>query len=175
MKRTDELNDLIESKINSDKPDDIEEVKNLKEEVQDIEDKRDTAAVRKYFGKVQLEGEKPTHFFCSLNKKRVEKAQFEELHITETRPDGYEYTRVITEQKAVEWEVRNFYWNLYKEEENNIDIAEVLESISQMKKVNCDDVQKLEEKITGEEVSRTLKQTRNNIAPGLGGFGGGFL
>ena len=59
-------------------------------------------------------------------------------------------------------------------EEKNVGITEVLENISEMKRVNCDDVQKLEEKITGEEVSSTLMQKRNNVAPGPGGFGGGF-
>ena len=37
----------------------------LKQEVQDIEDERDMAAARKYFTKMQLEGEKPT----KLSKK----------------------------------------------------------------------------------------------------------
>ena len=56
-------------------------VKLLKQEVQEIEDERDMAIVRKQFAKMQLEGEKPSKFFCSLNKKRLAKAQFEELHM----------------------------------------------------------------------------------------------
>ena len=72
---------MIERKIDSDDPEDMEMVRNLKEEVQNIEDERYLAAAWKYFAKVQLEGEKPSKFFCSLNKKRMEKAQFDELHI----------------------------------------------------------------------------------------------
>ena len=35
-------------------------------------------------------------------------------------------------------------------------------------------MQKLDGKITEEEVCRTLKKTRNNVAPDPGSFGGGF-
>ena len=69
----------------------------LKKEAQDIEDERDTAAARKFFAKMQLEGEKPTKFFCNLNKKRMEKAQFEELHVVEKKPNGEETVKVVTE------------------------------------------------------------------------------
>ena len=70
----------------------------------------------------------------------------------------------------MEWEVRKYYWNLYKEQ----DTEEILESISEMKEVSLGDMSRLERNITGEEVSNMLKQTRNNVAPGLGGFGGSF-
>ena len=63
LRRTKELNDLIEQKINSDVAEDMDMVEVLKQEVQDIEDERDMAAARKYFTKMQLEGEKPTKFF----------------------------------------------------------------------------------------------------------------
>ena len=43
-------------------------------------------------------------FICNLNKKRLEKAQFEELHVVEKKPDGEEI-KVVTEQKAEEWEL----------------------------------------------------------------------
>ena len=32
----------------------------------------------------------------------------------------------------------------------------------------------MDREITEDEVSKTLKNTRNNVAPGSGGFGGGF-
>ena len=54
----------------------------LKREVQGPEEERDMALARKQFAKIQLEGEKPSKFFCNLNKKRIAKVQFEELHIT---------------------------------------------------------------------------------------------
>ena len=105
-------------------------------------------------------------FFYSMNKKRLEKAQFDELHIVERKDDGHNEIRVVKEQKAVEWEVRKYYWNLYKAQETNVDTEEILESIAELKKVSLDDKSRLEQKVTGEEVSNTLKQTRNNVEPG---------
>ena len=113
LKRTEELNELIEQKINSDEPEDMDMVEFLKEEVQSIEDERGMASACKYFTKMQLEGEKPPKFFCNLNKKRLVKAQFEELHVVEKNKEGKDEVRVVTDQKEIEWEVRKFYWNLY--------------------------------------------------------------
>ena len=81
---------------------------------------------------------------------------------------------MVKEQKTVELEVRKYYWNLYKEQETNVDSEEMIESIAEMKKVSLDDKSILEWKITGEEVSITLKQTQNIVVPGPGGFGGSF-
>ena len=39
----------------------------------------------------------------------------------------------MKEQKEVEWDGRKFYGNLYKEEETNINITDVLENITKMK------------------------------------------
>ena len=83
---------------------------------------------------MQLEGEKPTKFFCNLNKKRMDKAQFEELNVIEKKPNGEEVIRVVTEQKAIEWEVRKFYWNLYQEEEKDINKEEILETSHNLRK-----------------------------------------
>ena len=46
---------------------------------------------------MQPEGEKLTRFFCSLNKKQQEKAQFEILHVVERNQNGEKEVRVITE------------------------------------------------------------------------------
>ena len=66
-----ELNKRIDEKVDSVKEEDIEMVNSLKQEVQDIEDERDMAIARKSFVKMQLEGEKPTRFFCRMNKKQL--------------------------------------------------------------------------------------------------------
>ena len=94
-----------------------------------------------------------------MNKKRMEKAQFEELHVVEKKPDGREEVRIVKKQKEVEWEVRNFYWNLYKEQESNVNINEILENITKMKKVSQDDKLRLDERITGEEECNTKTKT----------------
>ena len=53
----------------------------MKKQLQDIEDEREMISARRYFAKNQLEGERPTRFFCSMNKKTKSRDQFEEIHI----------------------------------------------------------------------------------------------
>ena len=70
--------------------------------------------------------------------------------------------------------MRKFYWNLYQEDEKVIDKEEILRNIAQVKKVCTEDKARMDKKITEDEVSNTLKNTRNNVAPGSEGFGGNF-
>ena len=51
---------------------------------------------------------------------------------------------------------------------------EILKNIKSVKNVNEDDKVRMDAEITEEEVGITLKNTRNNISPGHGGFGGDF-
>ena len=96
------------------------------------------------------------------------------MHIVEKKPGGEEQVKVITDQKLVEWEVRKFYWKLYQEEEKSINKEETLRNIAGIKKVSEDDKVRMDVKISEVEVGNTLKNTKNNIAPGMGGFGGSF-
>ena len=123
---------------------------------------------------MQLEGDNPTKFFCSLNKKRLAKAQFKELHIVKKDSEGKEKVKVITEQKSIEWEVRKYYYNLYSEQEARVEKEEILRNIEVLTKLEQEDSRGLECEITEGEVSVILKNTENNVAPGLGGFGGAF-
>ena len=177
------INDKIEELINSDDLDDMRKVNLLKEEVQELDNERQESTARKYFAKLQLEGEKPMKFFCKMNKKQMEKAQFEELHIVEKMVGGEEQTKIITEQKTVEWEIRKFYWKLYQEDEkdtHNVENTiraqkeEILNNIESIKKVNESDKVRMDAEVSEDEVGVTLKNTRNTISPGYGGFGGDF-
>ena len=46
------------------------DVEYLKEEVQNIKDEHELLSVRRYFAKNNLEGERPTRFFCLMNKDK---------------------------------------------------------------------------------------------------------
>ena len=63
LRRTKELNDLIEQRQNSIEQEDLEVVEVLKREVQELEDEREMAVSRKQFARIQLEGKKPCIFF----------------------------------------------------------------------------------------------------------------
>ena len=81
----------------------------MKKELQEIEDEKDMMNARRYFVKNQLEGERSTRFFCSMNRKMKNKAQFKEVHVKETNERGEETVRIVEKQSPVEWEVRKFY------------------------------------------------------------------
>ena len=104
----------------------------------------------------------------------MEKAQVAEAQNVEKKKEGPDEIIIVKEQKEIEWEVRKYYWNLYKEQKTSVNTDDILGNIAELKKVSLDDKSRLELKITGEEVLNTLKQTHNNVAPGPGGFGGSF-
>ena len=93
--KTDNLESEIDRLQNSQDEDDIERVNNMKKELQDIEDEREMTSARKYFAKNQLEGKRPTRFFCSMNRKMKARAQFEEIHLKEKNERGEEVVRVV--------------------------------------------------------------------------------
>ena len=86
--------------------------------------------------------------------------------------NGVNTIRIVQEQNAIEQEVREFYCNLYSEKEAIVDKKEILQNIEKMSKIKDDDACTLERGITEGEVAVTLLQTKNNVAPGPGGFGG---
>ena len=101
------------------------------------------------------------------------RAQFEEVHMKETNERGEETVRVVKKQSSVEWVVRKYYWNLYRKEETFCSKEEILEKIGEVK-ISEEERCQLKKKITMEEVSKMLKNTKNNVAPGAGGFTGSF-
>ena len=130
------LENEIDSIQNSIDKDDVERVNMLKEELQELEDQKDMMNARRYLAKNQLEGERPTKFFCSMNRKIKSRAQFEEVHVRERDERGEDTIRVVKEQRAVEWEVRKFYWNLYRREETNCRKEATLEKIGDVRKIS---------------------------------------
>ena len=163
-----EKKESIESEIDKTRIDE------LKEELQKIDDECDLESARRYFTKNNLEGERPTKFFCSMNKKTSKKYQFETLNVKETNERGEETIRVVTKLKEAEWEVRKLYWNLYRKEAIICDKNYILDRIGDVKKISAFENENLEKKITMEVVSITVENTRNNVAPGAGNFTGAF-
>ena len=111
-------------------------MESLKEELQHTEDEREIESAQRYFAKNKLEGERPTRFFCSINKKMKSKAQFEEIHVKERNEKGEEVIRVVTNQSTVEWEVRKLYWSLYRKEETFCNKQDILDRIGEVKVIS---------------------------------------
>ena len=51
-----------------------------------------------------------------MAKKTRSTAQFDTLVIKEKDDNGVEHEKTVRERMQIEWEVRIFYWNLYKKE-----------------------------------------------------------
>ena len=117
-----------------------------------LDDERDIENARIYFAKNNLEEERPTKFFCSMNKlphvchgeKLKNRAQFEVLQVKETDENSVLSIREVTKQREIEWEVRKFYWKLYRKETTIIDKNEILERIGEVKKISALDKENLE-------------------------------
>ena len=73
----------------------------MKQEVQDLEDEHEMSIARKSFVRMQMEGEKPTRFFCKMNRKFLAKAQFVEVHLEEVDEKGKETIRIVREQEII--------------------------------------------------------------------------
>ena len=103
-----------------------------------------------------------------IEQKLKSKAQFETVHVKEVGNNGEEVIREVTKQNEVEWEVRKFYWKLYRKETSIINKGEILERIGDVKQIGKHDKENLDKKISMEEVSNTLIHTKNNVALGAG-------
>ena len=51
-----------------------------------------------------------------MNKRMKSKVQFENTNVKERNERGEEVIMVVTKQSEVEWEVRKFYWSLYRKD-----------------------------------------------------------
>ena len=81
-----------------------------------------------------------------------------------------EHGRIVSDQKTIEWEVCKFYWMLYRKQEVEISNDEIKQMTGLLKKISNEEKIRLEQKITMDEISKSLKNTRNNVTPGWGGF-----
>ena len=119
----------------------------------------------------KVEGERPTRLFCALEKYNGTQKYVPQLFITEE--DGTE--KLVVEQKVIEGEICSFYEDLYSCKDNLLEIDSVTDFLGN---ANCLDIPKLTEiekdnlegKITVEEMTKYLKRSKNNVAPGSSGF-----
>ena len=112
------------------------------------------------------EGEKPTKYFCNLEKQHSSSKTIPYI----INNDG----QSICDQKEMLTEAAKYYKTLYtetvkNETNSNSDIFDELEQIQNVKLSN-DESQSLEGLLTMEEISATLKNMKNDKSPGSDGF-----
>ena len=120
-----------------------------------------------------IHGEKPSRMFCNLTKNCGTQRFIPSLIVTKDNK-----TVLINNQKEIENEAEQFYTNLYKSKENERTttiIEDYLgDDMENTPKLTEQEKQKIEGKITLEELTSYLKKTRNNVTPGSTGFTGDF-
>ena len=113
-------------------------------------------------------GEKPTNYFCSLEKRN---------YTTKIIPKiENEEGKIISNQKEILYEIELFYKNLYAEKEDlvEINLSNSFENINYPTLIPEESIQ-LEGNITYSEATNTLKAMKNNKSPGSDGFTTEFL
>ena len=109
------------------------------------------------------EGEKPSKYFCAL-----EQGNYLDKTIKYLQKKDQSYTR---DQKEILNEVKNFYANLFKENENTAKVnLQKLLTAHNIKKLNEDQAMSMNGYLSIEELGLALKNTKNNKTPGLDGF-----
>ena len=110
------------------------------------------------------EGEKPTKYFLSLEKRNFINKMIPMLCT--------ENNTLITDQKEILNEVKGFYFNLHVYEERDtldVDLNNVINNVN-IPKLNINQANELEGEITKSEIMKALKRMKNNKSPGSDGY-----
>ena len=120
-----------------------------------------------------VDGERPTRLFCALEKHNAVQKHVPKLVIEK---DGAKFE--ISEQKAVEAEIFSYYKDLFTEKPvAERPISEFLSSnlAESCKRLTESQKSKMEGLLSIEELTKYLKKTKNNVAPGSTGFSNEFF
>ena len=114
------------------------------------------------------EGEKPTNFFCNLEKQHFTEKTIKKLRLKNGS--------ITSDQKTILEEIRHFYAQLFDDKSTNdtvrvSDLDDILHSVKKNKVKNVSIGQKLETS----EVTQALKVMKNNKTPGIDGISVDFL
>ena len=115
--------------------DNADRLTDLKKYLDDLEKKEEENAALRMMAKYNLEGERPTKFFFKLNKQFKSATQIDTLIVKEEESKREEKERTIRDQKTIEWEVRKFYWKLYKKQDVEISKDEIVRMTGNVKKI----------------------------------------
>ena len=146
------------------KEDNLQELEKLKLELTELRQTKEKGAVIRSRATNLLEGEKPTKYFCSLETNNYLSKIIPRLETT----DG----RILTDQNEILKEAENFYRNLYSNKDDplsEINLKEYLKD-TKLPKLTDNDSKLLDGDITMSELTKALKNMKNNKSLGTDGF-----
>merc|ERR1712082_560366 len=158
-------------------PELLEKLDAYRELKSELDEKNNRDAVRKHRAKQLLKGEKPTKYFCSIQKVVEKNSGITELHIEHAQDGKPPIIEVIKDQAAIEGKITSFYSNLYSRKDSEASTARLEQFIKNsplIKKLSHEQDEKLDMQISEKEVSNYLRGMRNNVAPGSSGYTGNF-
>ena len=151
------------------KEDNLQELEKLKLELTELRQTKVKGAVIRSRATNLLEGEKPTKYFCSLEthnylSKIIPKLETSEGHI-------------LTDQKEILKEAESFYKNLYSNKDDPLSAINLKEYLkdTNLPKLTDNESKLLEGDITISELTKALKNMKNNKSPGTDGFSSEFF
>ena len=120
--------------------------------------------------KYKLEGEKPTSFFCALEKVNGVQKYIPQLLITDENGDK----KIVDQQSEIEEEIFGFYRDLFSNKDHLLANGTVENflgpSSSNIPKLTDTQKQNMEGNITLSELTCFLKKCKNNVSPGSTGY-----
>lgn len=147
----------------NDSPDLLDRITHITQELESIRDNYIKGLLVRTRAKWVDEGEKPTKYFCSLEKRN-----YINKNVTKLVDSN---NTVITDQKAILDEIKKYYSNLYKQDDNleNVDLNDLTTSYN-IPKLNNVERNNLEEEISIDEIAKAVRQMKNNKSPGTDGY-----
>ena len=163
------LIDSITEMENNLKENNMKNLENLKIQLNDIrQEKLKGHIIRSRVQHID-KGEKPTKYFCGLEQHNSINKTLNELEL--------DNGTIITEQNAILKETEIFYKNLYnkfEDQSETIDLETYIDS-NLVTKLTERETEQLEGRLTYSEISKTLKNMKNDKGSGLYGFSADFL
>lgn len=155
----------IQNLENSPDPD-LELIETKREELENLRKEKLHGVIVRSRVRWAEEGEKPTRYFCSLESRNYVNKIIPKV----VKDDG----SALTKQEDILDDVKNFYKKLYGSFDDNaeqdLEIQNLLNSISINPKLNEDDKVRLEGELSEEEILAVLKKMKSNKSPGSDGF-----
>ncbi|RUA04563.1 MAG: hypothetical protein DSY43_06055, partial [Gammaproteobacteria bacterium] len=156
---------LAEEELNSDvsdATDDLfEKLENFKAELYQIREEKLNGLITRSKARWYNEGEKPTKYFCGLEKRNYTAKVIRELEI-----DG----KRITSQADIINEQKTFYEKLYDEHNTDTERAKKVMTDMNIKKITPIQAREIEGQISYDELCQTVRQMKNNKSPGQDGY-----
>ena len=146
----------------------LAQIDELKSQLQSLRNEKIEGNIIRSRAKWISEGEKPSHYFLSLESRNYTSKIIPKLELA----DG----KIIYNQESVLKESMKFYSNLYKEKNvtSDINLNEMLDKFDPPK-LSLEESAKLEGKITLQEIQNVLRLMKKNKSPGSDGFSPEFF